>query len=76
MKNNSIAMLATIAAVVAIASIIGFFNPETCTVEAVDGWASCEAIASQRAIGALVFAGAALIGAVVWLIRRRRSTAL
>ncbi len=76
MKNNSLAMLATIAAVVAIASFIGFFNPETCTVEAVDGWASCESIAAQRAIGGVAFAAAALIGAVVWLIRRRKSTSL
>ena len=76
MKNNSLAMLTTIAAVVAIASVIGFFNPETCTVQAVDGWASCEAIAAQRAIGGAVFAAAAVIGAVVWLIRRRKSTSL
>lgn len=66
MRNNSLAMLATVAAVGILAWAIGFFDPETCVPGIQqDGWTSCEAIAAERqlALYALiaVVAGVGLI---------------
>ena len=49
MRNNSLAMLATITGIGILAWGIGFFDPETCTPDVqLDGWTSCETIAQER----------------------------
>lgn len=58
MKNNSLAMLSTIAAVAALASMIGWINPATCVNEQLEGWTSCQAASDQHL---LLTAGLALV---------------
>jgi hypothetical protein len=65
MRNNSLAMLATITGIAILAWWVGFFDPETCTPDAqIEGWTSCESIAQERnlalwlLIGITVFAAA------------------
>lgn len=71
-KNNSMAMVATVALVGMLASAIGFFSPDYCTVPQQDDWTSCTAIAQQRSIGFLVLFSICLIGFGVSISRRRR----
>lgn len=48
-RNNSWAMIATVALVGALASMIGFFNSKNCVVSAqAEGWTSCSAISQQQ----------------------------
>lgn len=64
MRNNSLAMLATITSIGILAWWVGFFDPETCSPDAqVEGWTSCESIAQERNI-----ALALLIGITVFAI--------
>ena len=71
-KNNSLAMVATVALVGMLASIIGFFSPDYCTVPQQDNWTSCQAIAQQRAIGFLVLFAICLFGFAISLTKRRK----
>ncbi|MBJ7281287.1 MAG: hypothetical protein JHD31_05435 [Rhodoluna sp.] len=71
-KNNSLAMIATVALVGMLASAIGFFSPDYCTVAQQDDWTSCQAIADQRAIGTIVLFISCLIGFTLSLSRRRK----
>ncbi|NDC19793.1 MAG: hypothetical protein EBZ87_05955 [Microbacteriaceae bacterium] len=72
-KNNSLAMLATVALVGMLASAIGFFSPGYCTVPQQDDWTSCEAIAQQRSIGSIVLFVVCLFGFAVSLSKRRKN---
>ena len=47
-KNNSWAMIATVALVGALGSMIGFFNSKNCAAAQAEGWTSCAAIAEQQ----------------------------
>ncbi len=71
-KNNSMAMIATVALVGILASAIGFFSPDFCTVPQSDDWTSCEAIAQQRNIGSIVLFAVCLLGFAVSLTKRRK----
>lgn len=71
-KNNSMAMIATVALVGMLASAIGFFSPDFCTVPQSDDWTSCEAIAQQRNIGSIVLFAVCLLGFAVSLTKRRK----
>lgn len=71
-KNNSMAMIATVALVGMLASAIGFFSPDFCTVPQSDDWTSCEAIAQQRNIGSIVLFAICLLGFAVSLTKRRK----
>ncbi|NBS62435.1 MAG: hypothetical protein EBT26_10455 [Microbacteriaceae bacterium] len=71
-KNNSLAMLATVALVGMLASAIGFFSPGYCTVPQQDDWTSCEAIAQQRNIGSIALFVVCLVGFTVSLSKRRK----
>lgn len=71
-KNNSMAMIATVALVGILASAIGFFSPDYCTVPQNDDWTSCEAIAQQRNIGSIVLFAVCLLGFAVSLTKRRK----
>jgi len=72
-KNNSLAMLATVALVGMLASAIGFFSPGYCTVPQQDDWTSCEAIAQQRNIGSIALFVVCLVGFTVSLSKRRKN---
>lgn len=71
-KNNSMAMIATVALVGMLASAIGFFSPDYCTVPQSDDWTSCEAIAQQRNIGSIVLFVLCLGGFAVSLSKRHK----
>ena len=71
-KNNSLAMIATVALVGMLASAIGFFSPDYCTVPQQDDWTSCEAIAQQRNIGSIALFVVCLVGFTVSLSKRRK----
>jgi len=71
-KNNSLAMIATVALVGILASAIGFFSPGYCTVPQQDDWTSCEAIAQQRNIGSIALFVVCLVGFTVSLSKRRK----
>jgi membrane protein DedA with SNARE-associated domain len=72
-KNNSLAMIATVALVGMLASAIGFFSPGYCTVPQQDDWTSCEAIAQQRSIGSIVLFVVCLFGFAVSLSKRSKN---
>ncbi len=71
-KNNSMAMVATVALVGMLASAIGFFSPDYCTVPQQDDWTSCAAIAQQRTIGFLVLFAICGFGFAVSLVKVTR----
>ena len=72
MKNNSMAMIATVALVGILALLIGFFDPETCTPNQLEGWTSCEAIASQRAWALWFLVALVIIGFTVSLTKKKK----
>ena len=58
MRNNSLAMLATVTGIGILAWWVGFFDPETCSPDVqVEGWTSCDAIAQERNIALLLLIG-------------------
>jgi len=64
MRNNSLAMLATIVAITILAWWIGYFDPNTCSPDVQQaGWTSCEEIAKDRNVALGV-----LIGTVVFVV--------
>jgi len=64
MRNNSLAMLATIVAIAILAWWIGYFDPATCSPDVQQaGWTSCEEIAKDRNVALGV-----LIGTVVFVV--------
>jgi len=66
MRNNSLAMLATITGIGILAWWVGFFDPETCSPDAqVEGWTSCEAIAQERNIALWLLVGITLFAITV-----------
>jgi hypothetical protein len=72
-KNNSLAMLATVAGVGVLAWWVGFFDPETCSPDVQQpGWTSCEEIANQQAVAFWVLLGALFFGVIVTSIASRR----
>lgn len=73
-KNNSMAMIATITLVGVIASIIGLFDPATCVQVQSDDWTSCESIARERVIGfwaLLIFSVFGFAVSIVWSRKKK-----
>lgn len=71
-SNNSMAMIATVALVGMLASAIGFFSPDYCTVPQQDDWTSCAAIADQRNIGSIVLFVVCVIGFALSIAKRSK----
>jgi hypothetical protein len=75
MRNNSLAMLATITGIGILAWGVGFFDPETCTPGVqVEGWTSCETIAQERNLALLLLIGITVFAVVVtgWSAYKKR----
>ena len=70
MKNNTIAMIATISLVGALATRIGYIDPATCTVEDPQAFLTCEEAAMQNSVAFWVFAGIGGIFLLTALVRR------
>lgn len=73
MRNNSLAMLATITGIGILAWWVGFFDPTTCTPDVQQaGWTSCESISQQRTVALWVLIGVTILAATIVLIRGRK----
>jgi hypothetical protein len=75
MRNNSLAMLATITGVGILAWGVGFFDPETCTPGTqVEGWTSCASIAQERNLALWILVGitVAAIAITSWSAYKKR----
>ena len=72
MRNDSAAMLATVALVGLGALLLSFFDTGTCVVPDAEGFTSCQDIADQRTWVALILGSAVVIGFSVSIIRRKR----
>lgn len=72
MKNNSLAMLATISLVMGLASIIGYVEPSACVLSGPEAFASCEEIANQRIWGFVGFTSFGVLTLLFGALRNRR----
>lgn len=71
MKNNSAAMLATVALVGLGALLLSFFDTGTCVVPDAEGFITCQEIAEQRVWAAWIL-GAVFVGGLVVSITRKK----
>ena len=71
MKNNSAAMLATVALAGLGALLLSFFDAGTCVVPEADNFISCQEIADQR-IWAASILGAIFVGGLLVSITRKK----
>jgi hypothetical protein len=71
-RNDSAAMLATVALAGLGALLLGFFDTGSCVVPDAEGWVSCQEIATQRTVAAWVLGAVAVIGFAVSIVRRKR----
>jgi uncharacterized protein (UPF0261 family) len=72
MKNNALAMLATISIAVGLASIIGYVEPSACVVSGAEGIATCEEAASQQLWSFIGFTSFGVVTLLVSAVRSRR----
>jgi hypothetical protein len=71
LKNNSAAMLATVALVGLGALLLSFFDTGTCVVPDAEGFISCQEIAEQRVWAAWIL-GAIFVGGLLVSITRKK----
>jgi hypothetical protein len=71
LKNNSAAMLATVALAGLGALLLSFFDTGTCVVPDAEGFISCQEIANQRTWAAWIL-GAIFVGGLLVSISRRK----
>ncbi len=71
MKNNSAAMLATVALAGLGALLLSFFDTGTCVVPDAEGFITCQEIADQRTWAAWIL-GAIFVGGLVVSITRKK----
>ena len=72
MRNNSAAMLATVALVGLGALLLAFFDTGTCVVPDAEGFTSCQDIADQRTWAALILGAVVIIGFSISIVRRKK----
>ena len=71
MQNNSMAMLALISLVAAPASLVGYIDPATCTVQSSDVFISCQQAADQHIWACVLFAVFGIGTFAISFIRRK-----
>jgi len=71
LKNNSAAMLATVALAGLGALLLSYFDTGTCVVPDADNFISCQEIADQRAWAAWIL-GAIFVGGLLVSITRKK----
>lgn len=70
MRNNSLAMLATVTGVGILAWWIGYFDPATCKKDIQQqGWTSCESIAQTQNVALIAFIGITVSAAAFITLR-------
>lgn len=73
MRNNSLAMIGTVAVVAVLGWWIGFFDPETCSPDAqMSGWTSCQSIAEQRNLALIALLAVLVVTLSAGLVGRIR----
>jgi predicted Kef-type K+ transport protein len=72
MKNNSAAMLATVALAGLGALLLGFFDTGTCVVPDAEGFITCQEIADQRVWAAVILGAVFVIGLAVSVTRKKK----
>ena len=72
MKNNSAAMLATVALAGLGALLLGFFDTGTCVIPDAEGFTSCQEIADQRVWAAWILGTVFVVGLLVSVSRNKR----
>jgi hypothetical protein len=72
LRNDSAAMLATVALVGLGALLLAFFDTGTCVVADAEGFTSCQDIANQRTWAAVILGAVVVIGFSVSIIRKRK----
>jgi hypothetical protein len=72
MKNNSAAMLATVALAGLGALLLSFFDTGTCVVPDAEGFTSCQDIANQRVWAAWILGAVFVVGLAVSVSRKKR----
>lgn len=73
MKNNTLAMLAIIAIALSFASLVGYIEPGTCTVDSAQGLPTCEQAATERFWGFVVLFTFGVVTLAVGTVRSRLS---
>ncbi|MFM6962920.1 MAG: hypothetical protein ACKOWJ_01435 [Micrococcales bacterium] len=71
MKNNSLAMVATISLALGLASMIGYIDPAVCEKSPSQGFITCTEAANQHIWAAIGFASFGVITLVLGTIRSR-----
>lgn len=74
MKNNTLAMIATISIVLGLASIIGYIDPAVCPPSSGDVFITCEQAANQHLAGFIGFTVFGAVTLIVGTIRYRLSS--
>jgi uncharacterized membrane protein YecN with MAPEG domain len=72
MKNNSAAMLATVALAGLGALLLSFFDTGTCVVPDAEGFITCQEIADQRVWAAWILGAVFVIGLAVSVTRKKK----
>lgn len=72
MRNDSAAMLATIALAGLGALLLGFFDVGSCVIPDADGFTSCQDIANQRTWAAWLLGSVVVIGFAVSIVRKKK----
>jgi len=75
MKNNSLAMLATISLVLALASLFGYIDPAVCAMPKTAGYLTCEQSAQEHILAFWGFAGFGIVTLVTGTVRARLAKA-
>lgn len=71
-RNDSAAMLATVALVGLGALLLSFFDTGTCVVPDAEGFTTCQDIADQRTWAAILLGAVVVIGFSVSIVRRKK----
>ncbi len=72
MKNNTLAMVATISLIVGVASLIGYIDPAVCPTNVEQAFITCQQSASEHIWGFVGFTAFGLVTLVVGTISNRR----
>jgi hypothetical protein len=72
MKNNSAAMLATVALAGLVALLLAFFDTGTCVVPDAEGFITCQEIADQRVWAAWILGAVVVLGLAVSITRKKK----
>lgn len=71
MKNNTLAMIATISLVLGLASMIGYIDPAVCEGSQSQAFVTCEEAAAQHLWGFFGFSAFGVVTLVVGTVRSR-----